>query len=340
MAPLRILDQTGYECLQSKGGEVIDDFILRGERVPFDNSGKGEYRDIDFSLKHNRDYHYPRIKKTICDFGEFRDKTVIIACPGTSLSRLENFAIDESKVKVLAINAAARYARPHAIYMSERHAKINWVKGPDGNMVDWVPDIPVITCPDASTWIADMWPDEKRYYEIMHWGEVKQDPRACKYIDAGAGVFALVLSPVMATHAAVKMGAKKIIYVGMDFSMDQAGNYYPGENCRNHPNNYGHGAAQCLGIRGSGIWAVHPILENHASIMESVCYWVERTARIPCINASAGGIFGWRPMSLREAIDGQHEPIVDFKSGEIHEAKSTPNDAQGNVRGEVEGSRV
>jgi hypothetical protein len=54
--------------------------------------------------------------------------------------------------------------------------------------------------------------------------------------------------------------------------------------------------------------------------MEGIIYWIERTARIPVLNATGAGILNWRPTGIEEALHGEHRPIVDYFSGAIDES--------------------
>lgn len=290
----------GFEhyCPLGPGGPVVPDFIRYPWTMP--GSASDHSRDIQEVVQCNRDYHYPRAKHWISDFKEFQGKKVVIVCPGPSVRKLPGLKVPDD-TKVLTVNKASSIAAPDAIFITERHAKTEWIER-KGVLVPWVPDVPVITSVDAAQWIADVWGDNA-YYSVLPWSEFPQDPRALEHPDDH--LFAMVLTPVMAMHFAVKAGASQIILVGLDLSLDMGGFYYYDTHARDHINRYDRDAIPC--VTNGGLGATTPELAAHGQIMRTICYICERNG-IPVINAS-GGAFAWRNMDLERALC-THEPIV------------------------------
>ncbi len=301
----------GFEWVQCPSEEsFIQDFVRYPVRISKLGEGRDYHRDMSDVIRRNRDAHYPRTKHTIADWDKFRGKPVVIVCPGPSLHRLPRLDVDEREVGIIAINAAARYfesAPPSCVFTFERQAQAEWY-GRRGVPMPWIPETPLITCPDASGWLTEMWPDDKRYYGIFDWSEFPQDPRAAFYGEK-AVLLAKALTPFAAAHFAVKAGATKIVFVGMDFAIDGQGRYYFDRPANDHYCRHDENMTPVVDIYGHAAYTT-PQLSNYAEIMTCCAWIIERSAGIPVLNGTPGGIWQWRKTPFEEAIHGEHKPIV------------------------------
>ncbi len=313
---IRLITDTGLEEVPTfDNGPMIPDFVRYRIENYQSEPVKGHTRDIAAYVAGNRDYHYPRIKRTVDELHDrLAGKKVVLLCPGPSAARLPIWPIPDDVV-VIAVNSALRMGPPTLCFITERHARLEWVQKDNGDLLDHIPETPLITCPDASKWVADLWPDEDRYYCIMPWGEFPQDPRSIPYVQSGLLRFSCVITPIIAIDCVQKAAPERIVLAGMDFSTDTEGNYYFDLHASQHPNGYSKNLAPGVGNFGK-IVGVSPDLAAHAAIMKAACYWIERSARIPVLNAS-DGVLDWRPTPYEEALAGDFEPIVDDVSGDV-----------------------
>jgi len=299
---------------------MIADFVRRDDWVipQFDK----DERHLVAQLQRNRDAHYPFIEKTILDAPECRGKTFLIVCPGPSLAPMiqeVQQALERPEVVGIVINRAIKYLRIPAnqfAYITEAHALCtDWCEQ-ENVLAPWAGACKLITSPDAAAWLVKVWPDDQRYYFIMQWAECPQDPRALPYMNRGAVAYCFVLSPVMALDAARRMGARKIILVGCDFALDLEGRYYLDALAWDHVCEHHRRALYTFDGTGQLCLTNMDLLFRRNS-MEAVCYWLERSARVPILNAS-GGTLLWHTMSLQEALDYDGEPIVDYQTGDFY----------------------
>lgn len=324
----RLIEQDGFECIWpginptgSDANAVCDYVTFGAPRFPNVSwRTPGYNRDFMHTIQHNRERHYAEPGRSIAELVPLiKGRKVVIVCPGPSLA--VTFAgpplpIGEDVV-VLGINHACKalnlQAPNHYAFISERHARLDWLTT-EGTLLAGIPEpTPLVTVPEASAWLCDIWPVENRFYFNMDWSECPNDSR-----ERFPYLMPIHITPTMAVHFAVYCGAERIVFLGMDFALDLEGNYYWDMHASAHPNADEHAMLHVLpGVRNTGACASSRFLEYHRNLMEGVVYWAERSARIPCLNASDGGIFDWRPMPLEEALNGKHEPIVDRFTGEI-----------------------
>ena len=341
----RLLEMDGFECVWpglnpvGSSTQAIHDWLTHGpKRYPGVSwEIPGYNRDFMAHICANRERHYRdgAALRSIDDLKPaIAGKKVVIVCPGPSL--LRTFAdgplpLDDETV-VLAINHAARavdLTQPnHNSFIGERHALVRWLTAPNGTLLPGIPAAPLVTMPEASAWLADTWPVERRFYYGVDWREAPNDSR-----ERFPYLCSVHVTPTMALDFAVRMGAERVVFLGMDFALDLDRRVYFDTPAERHPNAEDFALAQAaIGVRGDVCPTTH-MLQYHRNIMEAMCYWVERTARIPCLNASDGGIFDWRPMTIQEALGGKHEPIVDRRTGSLR----TP---EGDERVSEEGLRT
>lgn len=298
---------------------IIPDWISygldMGQKVEGAYGSSPDYRN---TIVANRDRHYQDNGQSIDLLkGKCQGKRFLIVCPGPSCSEVLGSCDLPEDVVVLAINKAISYVRldlPNRYgLIMERNAKEDWLRNSrDDLLVPWVPDCPLITIPESSAWLADMWPVENRFYCSTPFYNVPEDSRARfpKLIN-------WYITPTLALDLARYLGASKIIMVGCDLSFTMNGMYYHDTPCNKHPNYAEHSAQfNALGFNGE-LCVSSATFAFHRNGLEAIIYWIERTARIPVLNATGAGILDWRPTTLEEALHGTHEPIVDYFTGEV-----------------------
>lgn len=304
------------------GGEqpVISDWISHGIGGPPGGEPVvyGASRDFVKNVFDNRDRHYREPGQSIDLLrADCQGKRFLIVCPGPSVSStLEGVDLPDDVV-VLAINKAAGFVRldkpnRYALVM-ERHTKEEWFHPTREHLLaPWIPSCPLITVPESSAWLADMWPRENRYYCNVYWHNVPKDGRECY-----PKLLSWYITPVLAMDIARYLGASKIILVGCDLALSMEGMYYWDTHHSDHPNAKEHTESFTTAGIGGELCRSTPTFVFHRNCMEGVIYWIERTARIPVLNATGQGILDWRPTPLEEALHGKHDPIVDYFTGEV-----------------------
>jgi hypothetical protein len=246
---------------------------------------------------------------------EIEGRPVVIVCPGPSLVDLawqKGLCMPDGTI-VMTVNRAIKVPKnPSLAFITERWAMEEWIQDDQGGTLECVPETPLVTCPEASGWLADVWPDEKRFYFAMPWSEIPADGRdACL---GDAKVFSCLITTVLAMDFAQRLGASRIVLLGADFSMTAEGAYYWDVHAKNHPNRHDHRAMLTIDIFG-GLRQTNQDLLYHRNVVEACAYWIERSAGIPVVNASAGGIFDWHVKPIETAFGGG--TIVDPLTGGI-----------------------
>ena len=297
----------------------------------------GASRDYVKTCFDNRDRHYADRGQSIDLLKEkCLGKRFLIVCPGPSVSAVLAGIDLPDDVVVIAINKAVGFIRldkplRFALIM-ERHAREDWLRPTRSDLLaPWIPNCPLITVPESSAWLADLWPAENRYYCNTYFHNIPKDSR-----EQFPKLLSWYITPTLALDLARYLGASKIILVGCDLSFDMAGRYYWDTHYNDHPNAQEHADTVVgMGIGGE-LCQMTQAFTFHRNCMEGVIYWIERTARIPVLNATGAGILDWRPTSLEEALHGTHEPIVDYFTGEIEGPGSRAEpDAQADIQREV-----
>ncbi len=261
--------------------------------------------------------------------GKYEGETLVIASCGPSLTEsLPTLYRLRNRYKLLCLNRSLRpfmdpEVKPDFYYFVERRGIPDWVSevepftGKPGKPFD-LSGITLIATPQADRDIVRRFDADKCYWgytELGSLGHMPQLKRLKKYDVKAATTIG------NAPFIAWKLGFKKIIFVGCDFSLDCSLEINEKEPDKSmvHPTrmyfdkdwqsthyakdqNWIKRAMPCIGIHNRCVM-VDPGLSGHRTYMEAVLDILHHDAGVECINASPRGTMRFNCMDLEEALE-------------------------------------
>lgn len=325
----------------------VHDFVRYGQlNSPWSCTGvESHLRDIYANIQANRDRHYKDLRRTMAEI-DLSGQTVVLMAPGPSLKEsIVDHAdkwksLDFSNVFTVAINRAVGFVHTDFAFITERSAREEWLRHDQlGYLAPWIPEVPLVTCPDASGWLADLWEPDNRFYAWIPYISIPEDKRAKQLSNLDNTLWSYWHTPVMALHFAVKRGAKKVVLLGHDYCLSKFGEVYPDVPANAQPQRWDKRAT--VGVGHDGRTIIYSLgLAYYRNIMRACCYWCERNGT-PVLNATPTGTLDWRVTPIEKALSEEFETIVDFESGVINGPYSgDPGFPAASVPGEVERSQL
>lgn len=260
--------------------------------------------------------------------GKYEGETLVIASCGPSLTEsLPTLYKKRDKYTLLCLNRSLRAftdpaVKPDFYYFVERRGIPDWVhevsqSGAPISPFD-VSDITLIATPQCDPRIVRRFDHDKTYWGYTELGALAHLPDVAKLKKYDVKAATTIGN---APFIAWKLGFKRIVLVGCDFSMDcqlkyddpkepekgqvvATRNYFDKDWQNTHYSNdpnWIRRALPVIGIRNRCVM-VEPNLVGHRTYMEAVLDYLHFDAKVECINASPRGTLYFNVQDLDEVL--------------------------------------
>jgi len=324
-------------CKHDRNGlHVLYNFVLFPDAFEGKDKGGTGLNDMATLMEHNHADNLAWVRAAGFEqypcwsalWGKYAGETLVIASCGPSLTEsLPTLYRRRKEFRLLCVNRSMRAfadpeAKPDFFYFVERRGIPDWVTEVDPQGCPTTPldtkGVTLIGTPQCDSHIVRRFDPKNSYFgytELGAMGHVPEIARLVKYDIKAATTVG------NAPFIAWKLGFKKIVLVGMDFSLDcqMELNEKDKEKSVIHPTrfyfdkdwNHTHYASNrewiqtalpAIGI-GNRCVMEDPILAGHRSYIEAICDVLHYDAGVEVVNASPRGLLKFNCKPLEEALD-------------------------------------